>query len=236
MAFLNARYYDGARGQFLSQDPTFLAIGDVKKVKELTQQELNQILMDPQTLNSYSYARNNPIINKDPSGNWYVEISGGPDIIFAGISGGIRFDNKGAEGFLALSGGLMASLPIQASFSSGDLTHKPRLAVSRNAELAAIAGAGISREGDFDKSKPLSLGKNQQNSYSIIAGAGGEFSQTYTASRPISTPSTKDKNNGSNSPRNTHELTVAGPKVNIKQAQSHVSRFRDFISQQFNLK
>lgn len=56
LSFLNARYYDSGRGQFLSQDPVFL--GNPKQ----------QNLMDPQTLNSYSYANGNPIVNKDPSG------------------------------------------------------------------------------------------------------------------------------------------------------------------------
>ena len=60
-AFLNARYYDGGRGQFLSQDPIFWQIGN------------QAILADPQAMNSYSYAGNNPIVNKDPEGLWYKE-------------------------------------------------------------------------------------------------------------------------------------------------------------------
>jgi RHS repeat-associated protein len=51
--YLNARYYDSARGQFLSQDPMFW--GD-------------QHLKDPQKLNSYAYGRNNPIAFLDTSG------------------------------------------------------------------------------------------------------------------------------------------------------------------------
>jgi hypothetical protein len=43
-ALLNARYYEGSRGQFLSQDPILL--GDPK----------SQNLIDPQSLNSYSYS------------------------------------------------------------------------------------------------------------------------------------------------------------------------------------
>jgi len=41
---LQARYYDGSKGEFLSEDPVFL--GDPKQ----------QVLTDPQSLNSYSYA------------------------------------------------------------------------------------------------------------------------------------------------------------------------------------
>lgn len=61
--YLNARYQDPARGQFLSQDPVFLS--DPK----------NQILEDPQSLNSYSYAENNPITKKDPTGRQTAPLS-----------------------------------------------------------------------------------------------------------------------------------------------------------------
>ncbi len=54
LSYLNARYYNGARGNFLSEDPVFVGT--------------NQNLGDPQTLNSYSYANGNPVNLKDPSG------------------------------------------------------------------------------------------------------------------------------------------------------------------------
>src|SRR5216683_1244288 len=55
-ALLQARYYDGSKGEFLSEDPVFL--GDPRQ----------QVLTDPQSLNSYSYGNNNPITKSDPSG------------------------------------------------------------------------------------------------------------------------------------------------------------------------
>lgn len=60
---MGARYADTKRGQFISQDPMFwtLPIG---------------LLSDPQQLNSYSYARNNPIAMKDPSGLLTVIVPG----------------------------------------------------------------------------------------------------------------------------------------------------------------
>ena len=54
--YFHARYYSSGRGQFVSQDPTFL--GDPRE----------QNLTNPQSLNSYSYANGNPIVNKDPNG------------------------------------------------------------------------------------------------------------------------------------------------------------------------
>lgn len=57
-AFLNARYYDGNHGQFISQDPVFL--GDPSQ----------QNLVDPQSLNAYSYSADNPITKSDPNGKF----------------------------------------------------------------------------------------------------------------------------------------------------------------------
>jgi RHS repeat-associated protein len=54
LSYFQARYYDPTRGQFISQDPVFWS------------QEQN--LRDPQSLNSYSYAEDNPITGKDPDG------------------------------------------------------------------------------------------------------------------------------------------------------------------------
>ena len=55
---LNARYYDSARTQFLSQDPIFLSS--------------SQNLSDPQSLNSYSYSEGNPIVRSDPGGRYSI--------------------------------------------------------------------------------------------------------------------------------------------------------------------
>lgn len=60
MSYLNARYYDGTRGKFISQDPVFWEIGQTK--------DGVAVLKNPQTQNSYSYAQNNPIVYKDPEG------------------------------------------------------------------------------------------------------------------------------------------------------------------------
>jgi RHS repeat-associated protein len=49
-----ARLYDPVLGRFISPD------------------SIVQAPDDPQTLNRYSYARNNPLIYTDPSGNWFI--------------------------------------------------------------------------------------------------------------------------------------------------------------------
>jgi RHS repeat-associated protein len=60
--FLNARYYDSSRGQFLSEDPVFWEVGQTQDGKAA--------LSNPQALNSYAYANGNPITNKDPNGKF----------------------------------------------------------------------------------------------------------------------------------------------------------------------
>jgi len=62
MSYLNARYYQGSRGQFISQDPVF------RNPNGFGADFYTSFLNDPQTQNSYSYARNNPINRSDPSG------------------------------------------------------------------------------------------------------------------------------------------------------------------------
>ncbi len=54
--YMNARYYDSVKGQFVSQDAMFWNLP-------------KEYLLDPQQQNSYSYARNNPIKYVDPTGN-----------------------------------------------------------------------------------------------------------------------------------------------------------------------
>lgn len=58
--YANARYYHSAIGRFTSQDPIFLQAGFD--------------LSDPQGMNSYAYARNNPLRYIDPNGKWFMDL------------------------------------------------------------------------------------------------------------------------------------------------------------------
>ncbi len=81
--YYGARYYNGKIGRFISQDPTSLAIGDSTKLRELTKLELRQLLLDPQLLNYYIYARNNPLLYRDPDGNFLQAVAAVVFITFA---------------------------------------------------------------------------------------------------------------------------------------------------------
>jgi RHS repeat-associated protein len=70
--YLQARYYDSSRGQFVTQDPVFWEIG-------LTP-DGQKALVDPQSLNSYAYANDNPITKKDPNGRQVWEELGLGDL------------------------------------------------------------------------------------------------------------------------------------------------------------
>ena len=67
LQYAGQRYYDGSTGQFNSQDPAYLDIGD-SSFEDSYQRSLRQHLSNPQALNSYSYSHNNPVVLKDEEG------------------------------------------------------------------------------------------------------------------------------------------------------------------------
>lgn len=124
--YLNARYYEANRGQFLSQDPMFT--GDPR----------NQNLMDPQSLNSYSYAENNPIVQSDPSGRcpWCVTAAVGAGVGgLIGVGGQALGDvlsghSIGYSGWQAYTGAAAGGATLGAFWGSG-------------AGLLTLAGTGL---------------------------------------------------------------------------------------------
>ncbi len=72
LEYVKARYLNSKYNRFISQDKVFQEIGNNDTIKELSGQELSSILRDPQQLNSYAYARNNPIRYIDKNGNAIV--------------------------------------------------------------------------------------------------------------------------------------------------------------------
>jgi RHS repeat-associated protein len=145
LSYLNARYYSPSQGQFLSEDPTFLSVGNQAQVQNLTGEDSKTYLADPQQLNSYSYSRDNPIINKDPSGNAF----GVDDLAGFGV------------GALVGGGTYLLSLPItQQPFSWSDL--------AGSAVTGGIIGWGA-------VNTPETLGVSNAVSASITTGLIGGY-------------------------------------------------------------
>jgi len=133
--YLGARYLDTTNGRFMSEDQAFLATGDRGQVKAITGNDLQAILSDPQSLNSYSYARNNPLTVVDPNGAW-------------GISFGLAFQlTKQAIGETATLLGNYAAGQYQAfqamrQANSQWISQHPQLS-QLFINIGAIAGGGI---------------------------------------------------------------------------------------------
>ena len=88
--YMQARYQNSSRGQFISEDPVFWEVGQSDTGRA--------ILKDPQVLNSYSYAANNPITGKDADGR-LVELVSRP----IGDWNGVPVSQLGAHAFVYVS-------------------------------------------------------------------------------------------------------------------------------------
>lgn len=100
--YFNARYQNPTIGKFVSQDPS-------------ARDNPENFLADPQQLNYYSYGRDNPIINTDPTGK-YVGVD---DLAAIGIGGTI---SVGATTLVSLfTGQPLTWGKIAGSFATGGI-------------------------------------------------------------------------------------------------------------------
>jgi len=116
----HARYYNSTRGQFLSEEPISLSLGDSSQGRGLSRQDQQRYLGDPQLMNSYSYARNNPIALKDPSGfssmSSFWSYNPDPNIAAAKqqLAADLRAGYQGMATAAKVSGAIIASGAISA--------------------------------------------------------------------------------------------------------------------------
>jgi RHS repeat-associated protein len=99
LSYLNARFYNSRQGQFLTEEPIFLALGDANGIGQLSGQDQQTYLSDPQQLNSTSYGRSNPITKKDTNGKQYTDVGGAFTVPIYGVpvgpTGGVQFTANG---------------------------------------------------------------------------------------------------------------------------------------------
>jgi RHS repeat-associated protein len=181
LSYLNARYYNGAQGQFLSMDPAYLALGDEKQVKDLSSFNQQIYLTDPQGLNSYAYARDNPITRSDPTGKYFELSAGGTGMGWSGAIG-LRFDTTGLNVFASGGSGVgWGGHLIGLSWVPGEeVPHEDQTKTSIGGDFGPI---GVSADGDYDSSA-VTL-RNASPRISFNYGAGIDFYVRRDVSTPI---------------------------------------------------
>ena len=172
--YLNARYYNSAYGRFLSEDPVFWS--------------QNQNLRDPQSLNAYSYANNNPIRLSDPSGKyWELSASGTLPLVPGinwGVNGsvGIAFSWRGLN--LTYSGGFgwgVSGKPLAVSYNPGeDVPHTKETSPVVGGSF--VPGFGLNVEGQQDPNySSIKIDKKM----SFVIGAGFDAYTAIKTSLPL---------------------------------------------------
>jgi len=158
-ALLNSRFYDSQRGQFLSEDPTFLTIGDTAGTQRLTRRSQDSFLADPQQLNSYNYGRNNPITIKDPDGLFIPEA-----LVGAGIGGVV---GVGIQAATDLATWNLSSRESYAGAFTGGATFGGLVGATDGLSLIPVIFAGgVSGAVQSGTTQGLSLYDGRQKSFS----------------------------------------------------------------------
>jgi RHS repeat-associated protein len=127
--YMHARYYTWGLGRFLTPDPG----------KDWDMQR-------PQTWNLYTYVRNNPVGNIDPTGR--DTLSRGPSVAgafgaYGAIGMNVNFDDKGNVSLTttwAVGGGTLgAGLNFNESFSNAETVHD----LAGTTEVAGLGGGNV---------------------------------------------------------------------------------------------
>jgi RHS repeat-associated protein len=154
--YAQARYQNPTRGQFISEDPVFL--GDPSQ----------QNLKDPQSLNSYSYANDNPITKSDPTGNGVLEGTINAGALVGGTLGiDIDTTNRSMQLIAGPSVGPSVGARLQGSWDPNATLDPEGAYMQTQANLSLVLGRSVSRQAAInltDPQQPL-LGPQGNRSY-----------------------------------------------------------------------
>ncbi len=148
LLYMGARYYPGSAGRFISQDPANLDLGS-QSWESKYERPTELFLRDPQQLNTYSYSRNNPIVNTDPGGDIL------PLALAIGYAGLMIYDAYDTANTLAdsnssisnkiLAAGLFVS-PVGEIKAAGKLSKEAlQVAINRQKGQVGEMNAGITK-------------------------------------------------------------------------------------------
>jgi RHS repeat-associated protein len=167
LSYLNARYLDPQRGQFLSEDPVFLG------------NPLNQNLQNPQTLNVYAYANGNPITGKDPLGLLALRL-GGEYVIPGwglGANGGVYIDQHGIDYYYAPILATGGGGSVTGAITTADLQHVYSISTGAGVTVGAGPAGELARGMTY---YPYTLRKPQPYTEAAV-GLGEELSAGVSA-------------------------------------------------------
>jgi RHS repeat-associated protein len=131
--YMQARYENSNRGQFISEDPVFL--GDPSQ----------QNLRDPQSLNSYAYANDNPITKSDPNGK-FVAAAAAPLVWGGGASMGL--ETMGLS--MLVAGGVVGAMYL----AEGNWPSIQSGAPGNFQATQMVSGNGANTDPEFPFNKP----------------------------------------------------------------------------------
>lgn len=165
LSYLNARYEDSTRGQFLSEDPVFWEVG-------MTKDGL-AVMLNPQLQNSYSYAGNNPITQKDPTGR-YAETAFDA-MMFANSVNEFRTNPSVGNGVAVALDGLSLATPIVPAVGGSLIRQGTKGYFDRLSENAIVCRGGTCSADILEKGAER-IGKNGEL-YGVSANAADNIAE-----------------------------------------------------------